>query len=112
MTGSDIFGRGEYYLAMPACMVRFACILVSMLALLNARYYSPEEIANANQYQKENFNSDLFPTPQTLQYTIFEKSFTGPYIKQYLGFLLIKPTPPRKEKPKPSDVDHLDMHNR
>ena len=112
LMGSDVFGRGEYYLAMPAGMVRFACILVSILALLNARYYSPEEIAKANQYQKENFNSDLFPTLQTAQYTIFEKSLAGPFIKQYLGFLLIKPTPIQQDKPKPSELDHMDMHKR
>src|ERR1700716_2930388 len=34
LTGSDIFGRGEYFLGMGSGMLRFACILLVGLALL------------------------------------------------------------------------------
>src|SRR5262245_20003215 len=51
MAGSDAFGRGEYYLGMPAGMVRFSCILIAGLALLNARQYRSEEIKGMQQFQ-------------------------------------------------------------
>src|ERR1051325_789264 len=92
LIGSDAFGKSEYYLGMPAGMVRFACILIFGLALLNARSYSQAESAANKQYQMKNFDSELFPGLQTLQANVFQKSFTGPYIKDYLGFLLINST--------------------
>ena len=42
---SDFFKGGEYYLGMLAGMVRYACALLFVLALLNARAYTPAEIA-------------------------------------------------------------------
>ena len=41
LIGSDIFGRAEYYLGMGSGLVRFTCMLIAALALLNARYFSP-----------------------------------------------------------------------
>jgi hypothetical protein len=38
------------------------------------------------------YGSDFFPTLQTVQTAVFQDSFIGPYIKNYLGILLIKPT--------------------
>ncbi len=32
------------------------------------------------------------PVWHTVQNEVFEKSFTGPYVKKYLAVLLIKPT--------------------
>src|SRR5262245_35644996 len=37
LIGSDTFGSSEYYLGMPAGMIRFACMMLAVLALLNAR---------------------------------------------------------------------------
>src|SRR5713101_6410165 len=37
LLGSDIFGGAEYYLGMGAGFVRFSCMLLAALALLNAR---------------------------------------------------------------------------
>lgn len=92
--GSDAFGSAEYYLGMPSGMVRFACILLAGLALLNARQYRTEEIKAMAKFQNDNYGSQFFPTLQTVQEQVFEKSFTGPPIKKYLSFLLIKPTRP------------------
>jgi len=94
LIGSDTFGSGEYYLGMPSGMLRFACILLAGLALLNARSYRTEEIKAMQKFQNDNYGSQFFPTLQTLQDQVFAKSFIGPQIKQYLGFLLIKPTRP------------------
>ena len=94
LVGSDAFGRGEYYLGMPAGVLRFFCILLTALALLNARFYSRQEIQGYQKFQLDNYGSEFFPGFQALQVNVFEKSFTGPYFQKYLGFLLIKPTPP------------------
>lgn len=94
LTGSDTFGKSEYYLAMPAGALRFACVVIAALALLNARFYRTAEIKAAEKYQKDNYGSQFFPTLAALQTDVFEKSLSGPPIKKYLGFLLIKPTSP------------------
>jgi len=94
LIGSDAFGRGEYYLGMPSGMLRFACILLAGLALLNARLYRAEEIRAMTKFQNDNYGSQFFPTLQTVQEQVFAKSLIGPQIKTYLAFLLIKPTFP------------------
>jgi uncharacterized membrane protein required for colicin V production len=94
MAGSDAFGRGEYYLGMPAGMVRCTCVLIAGLALLNARQYRSEEIKGMTKFQMDNYGSEFFPTLQTAQSQVFEQSFLGPHIKKHLGFLLITPTQP------------------
>jgi hypothetical protein len=94
LIGSDVFGRGEYYLAMPSGMLRFACILLAGLALLNARLYQADEIRAMAKFQNDNYGSQFFPTLQTMQEEVFTKSLIGPQIKTHLGFLLITPTRP------------------
>ena len=92
LLGSDIFGRSEYYLGMGSGLVRLSCMLLAVLALLNARYFSPEEVKDMEKFQDEVYGSRLFPTLQSVQATVFERSLTGPWIKANLGFLLIIPT--------------------
>jgi len=94
LIGSDAFGPAEYYLGMGSGVMRFACILLCALALLNARYFNPTEVKAMQKYQEDMYGSDYFPTLQTVQSVVFEKSITGPWIKRNLSFLLIKPTPP------------------
>ena len=97
MIGSDIFGPTEYYLGMLAGMVRYACILIMFLSVLNARYFTPKEVKDMDYYQKDVYGSDFFPTIHSLQVQVFEKSLTGPAIKKYLDFFLIKPTVSEKK---------------
>jgi hypothetical protein len=94
LSGSDTFGKGEFYLAMPAGMLRFACVLIAFLALLNARLYRTAEIKEMQKFQNDNYGSQFFPTLSSLQSDVFENSFTGPQVKKYMSFLLIKPTFP------------------
>ncbi|MFO1488706.1 MAG: CvpA family protein [Verrucomicrobiota bacterium] len=96
LVGSDVFGNGEFYLGMVAGMVRFTCILLAGLALLNCRYFSPAEIKAEQKYQNDVYGSDFFPSLYTIQSQVFEKSFAGPWIKKDLQFMLIKPTTPEK----------------
>jgi uncharacterized membrane protein required for colicin V production len=94
LLGSDIFGRTEYYLGMGSGLVRFGCMLLAALALLNARYFSPTEVRAMEKFQDDVYGSNFFPTLHSLQTTVFDRSLTGPWIKENLGFLLIKPTQP------------------
>lgn len=94
LVGSDAFGRAEYYLGMGAGMLRFACVLLAGLALLNARLYTDAEVRAMQRFQKEMYGSNFFPTLQTLQREVFTASFLGPMVKQYCSSLLIRPTPP------------------
>jgi uncharacterized membrane protein required for colicin V production len=110
---SNLFGNTEYYLGIPAGMVRFACILLFALAFLNARYFTPEEIKAHNDYEQRWYGSDFFPGLLAVQNQVFEKSFTGPYIKEYLGGLLIQSTPLHDggsqpaHKPKPAPIHQV-----
>ena len=93
LKGTDTFGKAEFYLAMPAGMLRFACIVVVLMALLNARYYSPAEVKAQEKYDIENYGSSFFPRLYTVQDDVFKHSFVGKQFKEHLEFLLIKSTP-------------------
>jgi uncharacterized membrane protein required for colicin V production len=105
LVGSDVFGRGEYYLGMLAGMTRFACMLIAALALLNARSFNASDIKAAIVVQKQNFGSDFFPTLYTVQSQAFDTSFTGPWIRKGVGFLLIKPTAQVPQEIKRKQID-------
>ena len=106
MGENNFFGGGEYYLGMLSGVVRYACVVLAVLALLNAPYYSQADIKAHEAYTKRWFGGGIytgnyFPTLQTVQESVFKKSFTGPYIKDYLGSILIETTPP-DAKPAPA----------
>ncbi|HEX4645167.1 MAG TPA: CvpA family protein, partial [Verrucomicrobiae bacterium] len=97
LIGSSVFGQGEYYLGMISGIVRFLCIMLAVLALLNARLYTSQEIAAYTAFQNDVYGSTYFPGLSTLQSGVFKESLMGPLVKQYLGFLLIAETPPEKK---------------
>ncbi len=107
MVGSDIFGRGEYYLGMVAGLVRFACVLLIGLAILNARHFTSAEVKKMEKFQDDVYGSNFFPTLHTVQAAVFERSLTGPWIKKNLGFLLIKSTDPMQNPYRRRDLDFL-----
>lgn len=94
LLGSDIFGRAEYYLGMGSGLLRFGCIMLAALALLNARAYDTAEVQAMENFQNREFGSNYFPTLHTIQAMVFEHSLTGPWIHENLSFLLITPTRP------------------
>jgi uncharacterized membrane protein required for colicin V production len=98
LLGSDIFGSAEYYLGMGSGLVRFGCILVAVLALLNAREYDSAEVRDMTNYQNQEFGSNYFPTLHTIQAMVFEESLSGQFIRGTLSFLLIKPTRPESRE--------------
>jgi len=108
LVGSDVFGSGEYYLGMMAGVVRYTCILIFGLALLNAPLYTKAEIDADTKFQNDVYGSNFFPKLYTVQSDVFEKSFIGPHIRNELGFLLIHSTPrEQKEMRKEREVGVL-----
>ncbi len=96
MVASNTFGSGEYYLGMPAGMIRFACILLVALALLNAPVYTAADVAAHKAYVAQTygggqsgFSGDFFPSLQSIQEQVFKQSYAGPYIKTAVDPLLI-----------------------
>ncbi len=105
LTGSNFFGSGEYYLGMASGLIRYACILFVALALLNAPYYTAADIAGTKAFNarwfgggEQGFSGDFFPTLQTVQAGVFKDSFTGKYIKDYAGVMLVDSTPGAADK--------------
>lgn len=91
---SSFFKDGEYYLGMVAGAVRYACALVFVLALLNARFFTPNDIARAQARDMRDlggglFKGNYFPHLFTIQDMVFKQSMFGPIIKKDLAVLLI-----------------------
>lgn len=98
LVGSDVFGKSEYYLGMGAGLVRFGCVLVAAMALLNARYFSPEEVRAMENFQNDVYGSNYFPTWHSAQEVVFDDSMAGGWIRDHLSFLLIQPTRPEDKQ--------------
>ncbi len=88
-----VFGNLEYYLGMGAGVVRFACILLFGLALLNAKQYTKAEIKAKLEHQQDWAGSIYFPPFGVIQQTVFEESMTGRAVKQFLSAQLINVDP-------------------
>lgn len=104
LAGTDAFGRAEYYLGMGSGLVRYSCILIMGLALLNARAFTPAEVRARERYQEDTYGSAVFPTLNTFQELVFVDSLTGACIKNYLGFLLINSAPEDQSQPVPASA--------
>ncbi len=102
LTGSDYFGRAEYYLGMMAGLVRFACIVVVLCALMNSRVYSAAELAETEKMQKKNFEDIRFPTYGTVQRAILKESFTGQLLENKMPRVLIASVLGGKPVPSPA----------
>ena len=94
LIGSDVFGRSEYYLGMVAGCYRYVCVILVAMAFLNARYYSPAEIAAKDKYQDQNYGSKFFPEMPDIQKEVFDNSLTGRAAQDYLNVILIRSTAP------------------
>jgi hypothetical protein len=88
-----VFGNLEYYLGMVAGMVRFACIIVFGLALLNAKQVTKAELEAQLKYQQDWAGSIYFPPFGSIQRAVFEESLSGKAVKQYLSAQLINVDP-------------------
>jgi uncharacterized membrane protein required for colicin V production len=93
LVGSDMFGNFEYYLGMVAGAIRFACITIFALALLNAKPVTDAELAAQVKYQNDNLGSVYFPPFGSIQRSVFKDSFIGKLVKDNLSAQLINVDP-------------------
>jgi hypothetical protein len=96
LEGSSVFGGNEYYWGVAASVVRYLCLILVALALLNAPVYSAGDIAASQAYNNrwygggmKEYSGDFIPTVYEVQDNIFKKSLLGPLIRQNLSMLLI-----------------------
>ena len=96
LSGDSAFGSGEYYLGMLAGTVRYGCMVIFFLALLNAPVYSVAEIQTHKAYNNqwfggglEGYSGDFIPSVDEVQAGVFKDSMAGPPIKNNLSVLLI-----------------------
>ncbi len=108
LEGSSAFGALEYYLGILAGVLRYLCLLIFVLALLNAPYYTEAEIAANAAYNNrwygggdKDFKGDFIPSLDQVQASVFQQSLLGPFIKGYLGALLINTVPNAAPAKKP-----------
>jgi uncharacterized membrane protein required for colicin V production len=96
LEGSNFFGSNEYYLGMVSGVLRYLCIVIFALALLNAPYYSQADLLATQAYNNRwfggglaGYSGDFFPTLSETQTAIFKNSLTGPFLKDNLSILLV-----------------------
>ena len=94
LTGSDTFGGAEYYLGMFAGAFRYVCVILVVMALLNARLYTPAELRDNAAYQQDNYGSHFFFTLSDIQQEVFKESVTGKTVRKFAPVVLIQSTPP------------------
>jgi uncharacterized membrane protein required for colicin V production len=113
---SSFFKGGEYYLGMLAGTIRYACVLIFLLALLNAPAYTPAQIAQMKAYDQANlgggiFTGNYFPHLFQIQAAVFKESFLGSGVADNLGVMLINIKHPgaggAQEPPKPKPVINI-----
>lgn len=97
LVASDTFGNAEYYMGMAAGGFRYLCVMIVFLAVLNARYYSPDEIRAKDAFQERNYGSHFFPTMYGFQQEVFERAWTGKLPSRYAPYLLIRRTAPEEK---------------
>jgi uncharacterized membrane protein required for colicin V production len=87
----DYFGSGEYYLGMTSGVIRFICILIALLAVMNSRIITKAEREATLKMQQKNFEEIRFPTYGEVQNTVLFESATGNFVRAYLPHFLIQP---------------------
>jgi uncharacterized membrane protein required for colicin V production len=96
LDGDSAFGNSEYYLGMLAGTVRYACMMVFFLALLNAPVYTMADINARQEFNNRwfggglaGYSGDFIPSIDEVQAGVFKDSLLGPQIKNNLSVLLI-----------------------
>lgn len=97
LIGSDVFGGGEYYLGMMGGMIRYACVIVVVFSMINARHYSAEEIRQTAKFQQDNFGDISFPTLGSIQEEVVRNSLFGHVATRYLDSVILHSTAPQEK---------------
>ncbi len=101
LVGSPFFGSGEYYLGMISGLIRYACVLIAVLAVLNAPIYTAADIQARKAYNNhvyggglKGFDGDFIPSRDEVQAVALKQSLMGPFIKDKFSMLLINSAVP------------------
>jgi uncharacterized membrane protein required for colicin V production len=114
LTGSDVFGRYEYYLGMLAGTARFACMALALMAVMHSRIVTQAELdAIDAQMKKDKFD---FHPPRyfygRVEQAVFNQSFTGRMVQESVPDILIPTVAPpvraNAEHPKQKLQDAID----
>jgi uncharacterized membrane protein required for colicin V production len=98
----DYFGGGEYYMGMTSGVIRFTCIIVALLAMMNARIITKSERDATLRMQEKNFEGVRFPTYGEVQYAMLFESTSGSFIRDYMSNFLIQSINMAPPVPKPT----------
>ena len=81
-------------------VIRYGCITLFFLALLNAPVYTQNEIAAKQAYNNrwygggmKDYKGDFIPSMDELQFSVFNASLFGPFIKSWFSLVLIHSIP-------------------
>jgi uncharacterized membrane protein required for colicin V production len=91
LVDSDFFGGWEYRLGAAAGAVRFFCMYVVVLALLSSRFFDAAAVAAERKYQEKEVGLVLVPTWGMAQQMALYDNMAGPYLRQYLSYVLMRP---------------------
>lgn len=98
LVGSDVFGTAEYPLGVVAGLIRYACMVIFAMALLDAKLV-PEAQAKATvASQVELYGKDYFFRLEKIQAQVFQESLIGHFVKDNLSSFLIEPTAPEAKE--------------
>jgi uncharacterized membrane protein required for colicin V production len=96
LTGSDVFGRFEYYLGIIAGVARFGCMLLVLLAVMHSRIVTRSELDAIDAQMKKNLD-DIHPPRYDygcVEQAIFTQSFVGRTVQENLSDILIPTVAP------------------
>ncbi|MFT4688135.1 MAG: hypothetical protein ACKVHO_03630 [Verrucomicrobiia bacterium] len=91
---SEWFGRMEYPLGIFLGMLKHLCIVVFFMALVNSKSVTAALVAASRENQIKEFGSEIFPTFPGINHGMFVNSFTGPYLRKGLKWILLDPVGP------------------
>jgi uncharacterized membrane protein required for colicin V production len=94
LVGSDIFGRGEFYLGALAGGLRFFCMVIMFVAIMNAKFVTKAMVAAQIKAQEAEFGSSFFPTYAKIQSDVLFDSASGKFFREKLEEQLIAPVDP------------------
>ncbi|HON08788.1 MAG TPA: CvpA family protein [Verrucomicrobiota bacterium] len=110
----DLFGGLEFFLGMAAGAVKYLCMLLMVLAFLNAKLITEQERQAELKKQEQELGSTYFPTLAQVQYSVFNNSFFGRFVKSNLSWTLIegvsstvKPKPANLKSKKQETIDKI-----
>lgn len=86
----NLFGGLEYILGMFAGAIRFLCMLLMVLALLNAKLITDQERQEEIKKQEKELGSVFFPSLGQIQHSVFNESLSGRFVKKQLSWVLIE----------------------